>query len=777
MQLISQIIRNLVAGISQQPPNLRHPEQLEEQLNGLSTEASGLQKRPPTLHIGALYTTLTEVKPLIHFVKRDLNEKYCFVLTGAGVSIYDLEGNSKAVTYEGMAQSYLTTSNPRRDLKCLTIADYTFVTNVTKKVAMANDTGLDYYALQGALVNVKSGQYGRTYKVILNGVEKASFTTPDGSQASHTTQIDTNYIANQLATQLTTADYTVEVGESWLHIKDTGIATIQTKDGYNNQAMFGILKSVQKFSNLPATAPNNFVCRVSGEPSSYSDDYYVQYNAADAVWKECVQPALANQFDGMTMPYIIVRNADGSFTVKEATWAKRAAGDVDSNPVPSFVGQTINDVFFFRNRLGFVAGENVILSRSAEFFDFWMASAVEVLDTDMIDLAVSSDSVATLYHAVPFREELLLFSVDAQFVLKSDGALSPKNAVLNNLTKFSSSSSVKPVAAGKNIYFTAPRSQYTSVKEYFTALEDNSQKDAQDVTSHVPNYIPNGVYKIATSTIENIILFLTEGAEDTLYVYKYLFNDSVRQQSAWSSWNLKGTILGAEFIDSELYLIIKHGAKVYMEKVIFVTNTKDYASEPFRVYMDRKTITAPLTASYYNATENLTTIDLTAIYTDLETAEHGLVTPEGVFYRIPAGVTEVQFYGDYTGKQIVLGQLYNLHVVFSTLMIKKQDERGTMAYTEGRLQLRNMWLTYSDSTYFKVTVESDNKYDFVYEMTGKILDKTKIDYTESVTGIFKFPIQIQNSKCSITVDSDTPGAVTLTGGGWDAAYYRRSRQI
>lgn len=777
MQLISQIIRNLVAGISQQPPNLRHPEQLEEQLNGLSTEASGLQKRPPTLHVGALYTPLTEVKPLIHFVKRDLNEKYCFVLTGTGVSIYDLEGNSKAVTYEGMAQSYLTTSNPRRDLKCLTIADYTFVTNVTKKVAMANDTGLDYYALQGALVNVKSGQYGRTYKVILNGVEKASFTTPDGSQASHTTQIDTNYIANQLATQLTTAGYTVEVGESWVHIKDTGITTIQTKDGYNNQAMFGILKSVQKFSNLPATAPNNFVCRVSGEPSSYSDDYYVQYNAADAVWKECVQPALANQFDGMTMPYIIVRNADGSFTVKEATWAKRAAGDIDSNPVPSFVGQTINDVFFFRNRLGFVAGENVILSRSAEFFDFWMASAVEVLDTDMIDLAVSSDSVATLYHAVPFREELLLFSVDAQFVLKSDGALSPKNAVLNNLTKFSSSSSVKPVAAGKNIYFTAPRSQYTSVKEYFTALEDNSQKDAQDVTSHVPNYIPNGVYKIATSTIENIILFLTEGAEDTLYVYKYLFNDSVRQQSAWSSWKLKGTILGAEFIDAELYLIIKHGTKVYMEKVIFVTNTKDYASEPFRVYMDRKTITAPLTASYYDATENLTTIDLTAIYTDLETAEHGLVTPEGVFYRIPAGVTEVQFYGDYTGKQIVLGQLYNLHVVFSTLMIKKQDERGTMAYTEGRLQLRNMWLTYSDSTYFKVTVESDNKSDFVYEMTGKILDKTKIDYTESVTGIFKFPIQIQNSKCSITVDSDTPGAVTLTGGGWDAAYYRRSRQI
>lgn len=44
--LYSQTIKNLVAGISQQPQVLRHPEQLNEQINGFSTEAAGLQKRP-----------------------------------------------------------------------------------------------------------------------------------------------------------------------------------------------------------------------------------------------------------------------------------------------------------------------------------------------------------------------------------------------------------------------------------------------------------------------------------------------------------------------------------------------------------------------------------------------------------------------------------------------------------------------------------------------------------------------------------------------------------
>ena len=52
MSNITQRINNFIEGVSQQPPMLRHPEQLEEQLNGFSTEAGGLQKRPPTVSIG-----------------------------------------------------------------------------------------------------------------------------------------------------------------------------------------------------------------------------------------------------------------------------------------------------------------------------------------------------------------------------------------------------------------------------------------------------------------------------------------------------------------------------------------------------------------------------------------------------------------------------------------------------------------------------------------------------------------------------------------------------
>ncbi|WPH66398.1 tail tubular protein B [Klebsiella phage VSG32] len=46
MALISQSIKNLKGGISQQPDILRFAEQGSVQINGWSSESEGLQKRP-----------------------------------------------------------------------------------------------------------------------------------------------------------------------------------------------------------------------------------------------------------------------------------------------------------------------------------------------------------------------------------------------------------------------------------------------------------------------------------------------------------------------------------------------------------------------------------------------------------------------------------------------------------------------------------------------------------------------------------------------------------
>lgn len=906
MGLINQDIKNLVSGVSQQPPILRHPEQLEEQLNGYSSEAGGLQKRPPTIfeaNLGKRGNTIN--KPLIHFIDRDTNEKYIVIFTGAGIDVFDLQGNKKTVNINEDA-SYIYTQSPRSNIKAITIADYTFISNVAQKAKMSDKVDDISWNTQGLLVNIKSGQYGRTYKIVINDEIVASYETPDGSDKSHTKKIATDFIVQQLASQCIDKGYVTTTGSSWLYLKkstfvtETGetvytqppttpaqqedifkglnynylatryydtpstitrslgtiIVTIPKKevlikaadieaynkvkaeidkcssdgwtvtyadskltryhyddawdeteaeaytikytentnspfysiakslitsaevfDGYNNQAAFGILKSVQKFTNLPATAPDGYLVKIVGEEGSNTDDYYVKYSAEEKVWKECARPNMKNHFDASTLPHVLVREADGTFTFRRAEWESRDIGDEDSNPLPSFIGQTINDVFYHRNRLGFLSGENIILTRSADFFNFWMTSATKVQDTDPIDLAVSDNTISTLYNAVTFDTDLILFSQEAQFMLSADGILTPTSANLSPaVTHYEASLKAKPVNAGRNVYFVAERAKYTTVREFFTAADNTEAKDVQDITSHVPNYIPNGVYKIIPSTVENVMLYLTEGDETSIYVYKYLFIDSQRVQAAWSKWDMQGVVYGGQFIDNYLYLIIERNGYYCLEKISFTINTTDFDGEAYRILLDCKH-SYQIPAECYNALKDETTVNISDILGNIyeQDKQYSAVASDGTYAKAKEG--KLVFIGDYSNQVLTVGINYNFKIVMSTIMVKQSDNGSTQALIEGRLQLRQMWFNYADSGYFKVTVDIKDKQAYVYEYTSRLLG-TRFNILGAMpftTGSFKFPIQAKNENVNICLETDTPLPVSLVGAGWIGNYQRRTR--
>lgn len=790
--LYSQTIKNIVSGISQQPAILRLPEQLEEQINGYSTEVGGLQKRAPTVHIKNLFVAPSSTyHPLVHVVKRDEEEKYIMIFDGNGsCKIYDEDGKEYKVTIDAKSAQYLSGVDPRKYLKCITIADYTFIVNTKKKVAMTGkvwDSGR-WKGAQGALFNVKSGQYGRTYACIINDVTIASYTTPDGSNASDSTKVDVNWIAEQLATSARNNGWTVETGDSWLYVKKSGttIKTVKIKDGYNGMSMFGIYHAVQNFNNLPRSAPNGFTVQVKGA-TNVADDYYVRYDGDTQLWTECARPETPTTLDSSTMPQGLVRNADMSFTLKPLDWDDRDVGDEDSNPEPSFVGATINDIFFYRNRLGFISGENAILSRSASFFNFWFASVVDMQDTDPIDLAVSHNSVSILYHAVPFDEELLLFSNDTQFLLRADGVLSPKNCSLTEVTEFTCNPYVRPVGAGRRVYFPTERAEFTTIKEYFTIEDTTNLKDAQDVTSHVPSFIPNGVYKIVSSNTENVLGFFTLGAESKVYIYKYLFIDNSRLQSSWSYWEFNGArILGGGFINSTLYLVFDRQGMITLESISFTYNTKDYEEyEPYRVFMDRKIVLPAITSDAYDDIEGRTKVDMKTIYGDTLKAgvSYGLVDSKGFFRKwIPEEMVDgryVWLQGNWVGRRLIEGELYKFKAKFSEVMIRKQDDNGVTAYTEGRLQLKNFWVNYANCGYIKAIVECFDKETYEYVMTARLLGsgRNKIGLTALETGQFKFPVQSLSSNCSISIETELPMPVALIGAGWEGVYYKRATRV
>ena len=98
---------------------------------------------------------------------------------------------------------------------------------------------------------------------------------------------------------------------------------------------------------------------------------------------------------------------------------------------------------------------------------------------------------------------------------------------------------------------------------------DTESSDAQEITGHVPKYIPGGVHKIAASSNEDCIAVLTEREPNTVYVYKYYYSGSEKLQSAWSKWEFSATdrILNCEFIESQLIILVSREGQLHIEAV------------------------------------------------------------------------------------------------------------------------------------------------------------------------------------------------------------------
>ena len=779
--LISQNIKNLVSGISQQAPILRLPEQLEEQVNGWSTEANGLTKRPPSVFIKALSPALDhDEAPLLHFVDRDEKLKYFVYFYKNLIYVYDTNGKVYPVIYKE-DPAYIETRTPQDSLRVITIADHTFIVNKEIVTRMDSVLSENVWKTQGALVNVKQGQYGRTYSIWVDGKQVAGHETPDGSDKSHTKQIDTSYIVKVLAGQIRDRGYTVDTGSSWLRIR--GVTKIATSDGFNNQAMVGFTTKAQRFNLLPSSAPDGYTVEVTGDPKGESDaKYYIRYDAGDKVWKECVRPNIPTTFNAKTMPHELVRQANDVFVFQRVDWKERNVGDEDSNPIPSFIDSTINDIAFHRNRLVLLSGENVICSESAEYFNFWMTTANDVTDTDPIDVSTSTERVNILNYAIPYSGELYCFSDKSQFVLRADGVLSPKNTALVEVTGFNANPNCRPVRAGRNLYFPADRAEFTTIKEYYSVQQVSDEKNAQDITSHVPNFIPNGVYQIASNTNENIMLFLTNGDKNVMYVYKYLFMNENRIQSAWSKWDMGDRVFGAFFAGSVLYILINRGGKHCLEKMNFTNNdTLDFEQEPYRVYLDCKK--RPTTGRYDENTKT-TTFNLINEYTLNDATgfdKVGLVGADGTYIEEKAHDGLVVFNGDYSNQNVIMGIPYQFHIRLSPIYLHSQDAKGSNTNTvlTGRLQVRYVHLNYADTGGFTVTVKYHGGRTCTYKMTARNigLDTATLGRLPDDTGIFKFPVQSLNTNVEIDIDSDLPLPLSLIGFLWEGSFVARSRGV
>jgi hypothetical protein len=300
------------------------------------------------------------------------------------------------------------------------------------------------------------------------------------------------------------------------------------------------------------------------------------------------------------MPHTIKRKfrSDGTpyFEVGPHQYAARVVGDPDSNRAPSFIGNTINDIFVYKGRLGFLSDENVIMSGANEFgttANFFRKTVIQLLDDDRIDIGMSTGRIDILKNAVSFADTLMVMSDRAQFKLVSGTALSPNTVSIQQSTAFAVSPTVQPINAGNTIYFAQDNLNFTTVRE-MVAEYDSDLIETNEVTGQAPRYVPTGVFNMAVSTKKELLCLSTSNEPNAIYVYKYYKNDGQRLQSAWSKWTFeKDTkVIGFSFVDDYLVQVISTTTPDYVGSLELSAGatTPTYGTIGTRTYIVRTKI-------------------------------------------------------------------------------------------------------------------------------------------------------------------------------------------
>ena len=607
MAAVTQTITNFLGGVSNQPDDKKLPGQVRGAINAYPDPTSGLTKRPGFKYLTQLATATTGGTAYDNndldnakwfYVNRDSDEKYfgCIVgnATEADAAIHvwnvaEVDGNGDyvkcAVTYGTNTRQYLNALN-REDYDFLNVRDTSIITNKTKTVTAVTDTA--FAENKVATVRIHTVEYSSHY---LCGITTGgtTYTNAVNTRAGDTPTNDgdtTNFLdADEILAGLKTAidagssGVTATVINNSLELSHSAAFTVEVKGGRAGSALTIYQDEVDQISDLASESKHGRIVKVVNTFSSVGT-YYTKFKADNGVsgpgiWEETKGPGEDKGLNSATMPHKLYNTAKNAFTfsvienpvspngngIAGVFGEPRLVGDKDSNSHPSFEGSKIQQAFYNNNRLGFLTEDNVSMSRSGEYFNFYFESAQTSVASDPIDLSCSSTKEALLHGVIPTAGGLLLFSQNQQFMMyAADGNLSPQTAIIRGLSNYRMDTKIDPVDIGTHINFVSKTHDTAGYTRVFGMLPQGVGQVPKvvDIGRSVSEYIPATITGL-TANSQNSFIAMWGNTADKIYFYR-TYNDGEKDLvQCWFNWKCPGNVHHVEVDADTMYSVIKTG--------------------------------------------------------------------------------------------------------------------------------------------------------------------------------------------------------------------------
>ena len=843
MPAVTQLIPNFLGGVSRQNDDKKLVNQLTECVNGYPDATFGLLKRPGMKFIDRLEETngdvLTESDledAAWFYIDRAAAGSYVGCIKGTSIRVWNAE-TGEACTVTNNGTGYLTGTS-QNDYHFRSIQDTTIITNKTVNTAMQADSTFVANSV-GTLKLLQIDTF--PYVVTLQGdnisVTPQSSETFDDMLLFNSSDINTNHhlidklksyiegrflagdadfagrwylqgFANSLVIRYTNESIGVVTNPNTVPGGTPKPFTLSARGGQLNDYLEFFQDDVTNISKLPLESFDGHVIKILNSDAA-EDDYYVEFNAYSGnggagYWKETRARDTSPGVDASTMPHALINNTSNTFTFGPITYKERLTGDDVTNDDPSFIGKPISSTFFYSNRFGVLSGDDVILGVANDPYNFFAKSALTQVDSDPIDLNVSSVRPVTLSDVLPSPQGLILFSERQQFQLYATDAsiLTPTSAVIRALSNYEMATNISPVDIGTASVFVSRVPGYS--KLFNMQLRDVEQSPLViDISKAVLEWLPDSIDGLTASPPNSAVILVDRGTS-YLYVYRYYNNGQEDLFQAWTKWELPGTIQAAKIINDSVYVVSQHADEYTICSIALdelpagstVSTASNFTGNPALDMATRPVspdggATDPVV---YDETNDITKVytpytpianrEAAMLLTVPDGAANPLASDQGYWAaatertEIGTGFRYFEVKGNFSGYDdgIVVGYNYDLEATLPKFYFRRDeattDYSATLTVNKVRLSAGR-----TGAIQFKLKATGSNEWrNIEHTALAGVYDSD----TSPVVGerVFSVPIHQRNTNFELKVTSNYPYPVSLVSMMWEGNYsprfYRRA---
>ena len=580
-----------------------------------------------------------------------------------------------------------------------------------------------------------------------------------------------------------------------LHVKRTGVFNASTPVGELLNVVAGKVNDV---GDLPSQCKHGMVVEVINSEAE-QDNHFVKFfgnndKDGEGTWEECAKPGRAISFNNTTMPVILIRTADGNFRLTEQKggnytiagksypvpqWDNAIVGDDVTNPEPSFIDHPISQMLFFRNRLALLSDEYIVMSRPGDFTNFFAKSAIQLIASDPIDIAASSEYPAILYDGIQVNTGLVLFSKNQQFMLTTDSdVFSPTTAKINALSTYNFNSATNPISLGTTVGFLDNAGKNSRFFE-MAQVQREGEPQVIEQSAVVSRLFENDL-KLISNSRENSLILFSEDDQSTLYGYKYFDQITERKLAAWFRWTLPGTIKYHCMQDDALFVVIENGSSRELLKFAIKMDANTVALNDNRVHLDYLMPVASLAASAYSGGKTtfpkpsgLNGSGQIAAY-DIDGA-----TAIGNYAEVTVNGSNLEIPGDWTGQAFYIGYLYTMSITIPTLYYVSQSGQNFRSDTRSNTILHRVKLGFGPVGIYETTLTRLGRADYteLFEVTpaNQVLANTSGVFDDN--NLRTVPIYDRNINASLTIKSKHPAPANIHTLTWEGVltnnFYQR----